>query len=80
VGYADVRLEEGWLLQGIYTWPAWRRRGLGAAGVAALCQAAFDARAGHVQLSVVEGNVAAHSLYERLGFAPHRTLRTLLFV
>ena len=80
VGYADVRLEEGWLLQGIYTWPAWRRRGLAAAGVTALCQAAFEVRAEHVQLSVVEGNVAAHSLYERLGFAPHQTLRTLLFI
>ena len=80
VGYADVRLEEGWLLQGIYTWPAWRRRGLAAAGVTALCRNAFEARAEHVQLSVVEGNVAAHSLYEHLGFRPHSTLRTLLFI
>ena len=80
VGYADVRLEEGWLLQGIYTWPAWRRRGLAAAGVTALCRNAFAAGAEHVQLSVVEGNVPAHSLYEHLGFRPHTTLRTLLFI
>jgi GNAT superfamily N-acetyltransferase len=80
VGYADVRIEEGWLLQGIYTWPAWRRRGLAAAGVTALCRSAFASRAEHVQLSVVEGNLPAHSLYESLGFHPHTTLRTLLFI
>ncbi len=80
VGYADVRIEEGWLLQGIYTWPAWRRRGLAAAGVTALCRSAFASRAEHVQLSVVEGNLPAHSLYESLGFRPHTTLRTLLFI
>ena len=80
VGYADVRLDEGWLLQGIYTWPAWRRRGFAAAGVTALCQVAFAASAEHVQLSVVEDNIPAHSLYEHLGFRPHSTLRTLLFI
>jgi predicted GNAT family acetyltransferase len=80
VGYADVQLEEGWLLQGIYTWPAWRRRGIARAGVTALCQNAFGARAEHVQLSVVEGNGPALGLYESLGFRVHGTLRTLLFI
>lgn len=80
VGYADVRLDEGWLLQGVYTWPAWRRHGLAAAGVTALCQNAFAAGAAHVQLSVVEGNIPARALYEHLGFRPHTTLRTLLFI
>ena len=80
VGYADVRLEEGWLLQGIYTWPPRRRRGIAMAGVAALCRNAFDARAEHVQLSVVEGNQPALALYESLGFRAHGTLRTLLFI
>lgn len=80
VGYADVRIDEGWLLQGIYTWPAWRRRGFAAAGVTALCRDAFASRAEHVQLSVVEGNVPAQSLYESLGFQSHVTLRTLLFI
>lgn len=78
-GYADVRLPEGWLLQGVYTWPDARRRGLAAAGVGALCGAAFAAGATHVQLSVVEGNRAALALYEGLGFRPHAVLRTLLF-
>ncbi|HTY16289.1 MAG TPA: GNAT family N-acetyltransferase [Myxococcota bacterium] len=79
VGYADVRLREGWLLQGIYTWPDARRRGLAAQGVRALCRAAFQAGADHVQLSVVDGNEPALALYAKLGFRPHATLRTLLF-
>jgi RimJ/RimL family protein N-acetyltransferase len=79
VGYADVQCERGWLLQGIYTWPRQRRRGLAAAGVSALCRGAFAAAADHVQLSVVEGNTAAEGLYERLGFRPFARLRTILF-
>lgn len=80
VGYADVRLEAGHLLQGVYTWPRARRQGIGAAGVASLCRVAFAAGAEHVQLSVVQGNAAARDLYARLGFRPHSTLRTILFV
>lgn len=79
VGYADVQSPRGWLLQGVYTWPELRRRGLGKAGVAALCRRAFDTGAEHVQLAVVEGNVAAERLYESLGFRPFARLRTLLF-
>ena len=79
VGYADVQRPEGWLLQGIYTWPHARRRGFGAAGTSALCRAAFERGADHVQLSVVEGNRVAQALYERLGFEPFSRLRTILF-
>jgi ribosomal protein S18 acetylase RimI-like enzyme len=79
VGYADVRLPEGWLLQGVYTWPTARRRGLALSGVSALCREAFAAGADHVQLSVVEGNAPALALYAKLGFRPHASLRTLLF-
>lgn len=79
VGYADVRRPEGWLLQGIYTWPEHRRRGFGAAGVSDLCRQAFGAGAGHVQLSVVEGNLSARRLYERVGFRTHGRVRTILF-
>ena len=79
VGYADVRLPEGWLLQGVYAWPEARRRGLAVAGVSALCREAFRSGADHVQLSVVAGNAAALGLYAKLGFRPHATLRTLLF-
>jgi predicted GNAT family acetyltransferase len=79
VGYADVRREEGWLLQGVYTWPAARRSGFASAGVSSLCRSAFDARAEHVQLSVVEGNEAGGSLYAKLGFRPFASVRTILF-
>lgn len=79
VGYADVQCERGWLLQGIYTWPRFRRRGLAAAGVSAMCRRAFAAGADHVQLSVVEGNKPAEALYERLGFRRFARLRTILF-
>ncbi len=79
VGYADVQRREGWLLQGVYSWPAARRRGLARAGVSALCRAAFEAGADHVQLAVVAGNRAAESLYRALGFRPSSGLRTVLF-
>jgi ribosomal protein S18 acetylase RimI-like enzyme len=79
VGSADVRRPEGWLLQGVYTWPEARRRGVARRGVAELCRRAFAAGADHVQLSVVEGNRPAESLYEGLGFEPYARLRTILF-
>lgn len=79
VGYADVQRPEGWLLQGIYTWPESRRAGLAALGVSELCREAFHAGADHVQLAVVDGNEAAIRLYESLGFKPFTKLRTILF-
>ena len=79
VGYADVRSPRGWLLQGVFTWPALRRRGLAAAGVSELCRRAFANRSAHVQLAVIEGNEPAARLYERLGFQRFARLRTLLF-
>jgi RimJ/RimL family protein N-acetyltransferase len=79
VGYADVQRPEGWLLQGVYTWPDVRRRGFGAVGVSALCERAFASGADHVQLAVVDGNEAGRRLYESLGFEPFSKLRTVLF-
>jgi RimJ/RimL family protein N-acetyltransferase len=79
VGYADVRSSRGWLLQGVFTWPAVRRSGLAAAGVSELCRRAFANKSAHVQLAVIEGNEPAERLYERLGFRRFARLRTLLF-
>ncbi len=79
VGYGDVRCPDGWLLQGIYTWPHARRQGFAAIGTSDLCRLAFEAGAHHVQLAVVEGNAGAKSLYEGLGFKPFGRLRTILF-
>jgi RimJ/RimL family protein N-acetyltransferase len=79
VGYADVKSPRGWLLQGVFTWPALRRSGLAAAGVSELCRRAFASGSTHVQLAVIEGNEPAEKLYERLGFRRFARLRTLLF-
>jgi predicted GNAT family acetyltransferase len=79
VGYADVRCARGWLLQGVYTWPAFRRHGLARAGVSELCRRAIAEGADHVQLAVVDGNLAAIALYEALGFVRFARLRTVLF-
>jgi RimJ/RimL family protein N-acetyltransferase len=79
VGYADVQCARGWLIQGVYTWPSFRRRGLARAGVAELCRRAFAAGSEHVQLAVVDGNAAAIALYEQLGFVRFARLRTVLF-
>jgi predicted GNAT family acetyltransferase len=79
VGYADVQRPDGWLLQGIYTWPESRREGFAAFGVSELCREAFAGGADHVQLAVVDGNDAAAGLYESLGFKPFTKLRTILF-
>jgi len=79
VAYADVQRPEGWLVQGVYTWPEARGRGLATSGVSELCREAFAAGADHVQLAVVEANVAGVRLYERLGFKPFGRLRTILF-
>lgn len=79
VSYADVRRPEGWLVQGVYTFPDARRRGLAAAGMSALVAEAFHSGTDHVQLAVVGGNTAAEKLYERLGFSPFAALRTVLF-
>jgi RimJ/RimL family protein N-acetyltransferase len=79
VGYADVQCPRGWLLQGVFTWPAQRRAGLAAVGVSELCRRAFASGSAHVQLAVIEGNEAAERLYEGLGFRRFARLRTLLF-
>jgi len=79
VAYADVQRREGWLLQGVYTWPDRRRRGFARVAVAELGRIAARAGAAHVQLAVVEDNTAALGLYAGLGFRPFLDLRTILF-
>ncbi len=80
VSYADVRRDEGWLVQGVYTWPQMRRRGFAAAAMSGLVNEALEAGAEHIQLAVVEGNDAALNLYRGLGFRSFARLRTVLFV
>jgi len=80
VGYADVRRPEGWLIQGVYTWPEKRRCGFASAGMSGIVREAMEAGADHVQLAVVEGNAPAIGLYTGLGFEPFEELRTILFL
>jgi ribosomal protein S18 acetylase RimI-like enzyme len=77
--YADVRRPEGWLIQGVYTWPEARRRGFARRGMDSMIREAFATGAAHVQLAVVEGNERASALYRNLGFEPFAELRTILF-
>jgi RimJ/RimL family protein N-acetyltransferase len=79
VAYADVRRGQGWLIQGVYTWPDVRRQGYARKGMEALLHEAFASGASHVQLAVVAGNERASSLYDKLGFEPFAELRTILF-
>ena len=79
VAYADVRRAEGWLVQGVYTWPDVRRRGFARRGMDSVIREAFACGASHVQLAVVEGNERAARLYENLGFEAFAELRTVLF-
>jgi len=79
VSYADVRRAEGWLIQGVYTWPAARRRGYARRGMDSVIREAFASGASHVQLAVIKGNERALALYRHLGFEPFAELRTILF-
>ncbi len=79
VAYADVCRPEGWLIQGVYTWPEARRRGFARRGIDSMVREAFASGASHVQLAVVEGNRRASALYCELGFEKFAELRTILF-
>lgn len=79
VSYADVRRTEGWLVQGVYTWPAARRQGFARRGMDSVIREAFASGASHVQLAVIEGNERASALYRHLGFEAFAELRTILF-
>ncbi|MFK7898401.1 MAG: GNAT family N-acetyltransferase [Myxococcota bacterium] len=79
VAYADVRRDEGWLVQGVYTWPDVRRQGFARRGMDSVIREAFASGASHVQLAVVEGNDRASELYRTLGFEAFAELRTILF-
>lgn len=79
VAYADVRRSEGWLIQGVYTWPEARRRGFARRGMDSVVREAFAMGTTHVQLAVVQGNERASTLYRDLGFEPFCELRTILY-
>ena len=57
-------------LIGMWVDPACRRRSVGARLVAAVLERAAATGHDRVRLDVVDGNVAARRLYERMGFVP----------
>jgi ribosomal protein S18 acetylase RimI-like enzyme len=66
---AAVRLEDVWLVGGVFVDPTARGRGVGRALVESALATARDARV-RVGLYVREDRVPARRLYERLGFRP----------
>ncbi|HEX7354407.1 MAG TPA: DUF4081 domain-containing protein [Mycobacteriales bacterium] len=93
-GRAFARIEEGRVLfkaeigaatdkacqvQGVWTAPEHRGRGLGAAGTAAVALAAQAAIAPRVSLYVNDHNRVAQRVYERVGFRRVGTFASVLF-
>lgn len=66
---AAVRLEDVWLVGGVFVDPAARGRGIGEALIVAALASAREARV-RVGLYVREDRLEARHLYERLGFRP----------
>jgi ribosomal protein S18 acetylase RimI-like enzyme len=73
VGLLGIREKRGWV-GGFGIAKARRRSGLGRQLMAALLDSAREAGLSAVQLEVIEGNSAAHSLYVKVGFQDLRRL------
>jgi len=71
--FLAVRGDEGWI-GGMGTAPAYRRKGLGEAALRAVLDEARRLGAASVRLEVIDRNVAARRLYEKLGFEHERDL------
>jgi predicted GNAT family acetyltransferase len=63
----------------VYTPPALRRRGYGAAVTAAVTQAALDAGAAEVVLFTDQANPVSNAIYQRLGYRPVEDRIVLVF-
>jgi predicted GNAT family acetyltransferase len=66
-------------VQGVWVAPAWRGRGIGAAGTAAVVEYARTALAPVVSLYVNDFNTAARGAYARVGFREVGTYSSVLF-
>lgn len=66
-------------VQGVWTAPEWRGRGLGTTGMAAVVSDALLRVAPTVSLYVNDYNTVARRVYERCGFHPVGTFATVLF-
>jgi uncharacterized protein len=66
-------------VQGVWVDPAWRGRGLSAAGMAAVVEVCRRDIAPTVSLYVNDFNAPARRAYERVGFGEVGTLASVLF-
>jgi predicted GNAT family acetyltransferase len=66
-------------VQGVWTAPAWRGRGIGAAGTAAVVEYARTTLAPVVSLYVNDFNTPARAAYARVGFREVGTFTSILF-
>ena len=66
-------------LQSVWVAPELRGKGLGTAGVAAVCQVAMAEVAPVVSLYVNQHNVAAQRAYHKVGFTSTDEFHTVLF-
>ena len=68
------RGDRGWI-SGVGVLPAWRRRGIGRAMIAALLENAGERGVREIHLEVISGNVPARALYAASGFHGGRGCR-----
>jgi N-acetylglutamate synthase len=72
IGIGRVAADAGWAgITAIETDPQYRRRGLATAVTVALATLAVEHGATGLYLQVEDGNAAARTLYERMGFTGH---------
>ncbi len=76
MGLLGMRQRRGWI-GGMGVIPNYRRQGIGRLIMQALLERAWHLSLGTVQLEVINGNTAAHSLYQSLGFQTRRQLLIL---
>jgi predicted GNAT family acetyltransferase len=74
---SGIETGRGAQVEGVYTDPAERRRGLARGGLAQVCRDLL-ARVPHVTLYVNEGNEAAIALYHSMGFRKVTDWRTVV--
>ena len=78
-GSIGVRRPEGWLVEGVYTWPHARGQLLAAAVGSATFREAFEAGATHVQAAGLAESAPSIALHRKVGFTPFDQIRTILF-
>lgn len=75
-GLLGIRNEQGWI-GGMGVIPEWRRQGIGQQMMHYLLARAREHRLSVIRLEVIEANVGAHRLYQKLGFSDLRMLHIL---